>query len=187
MKVVHRFIPFVFAGMMAVSCGKKESTNTNEIAEEANEEKFSDQKEENDADFVAETVAANYAEITLAKLAAQKSDNTQIKEVAQLLEKEHSKMLEELQTFASLKAITVPSEEEDEAKRKIEDLTKEDDVKEFNREWCKAMVDQHEENIREFESRLEKTKDADLKILIDQKLPDLRAHLDKVKACEQSI
>jgi putative membrane protein len=187
MKVVHRIIPFVFAGLVAVSCSKKESTDTNEIAEEANEEKFDDQKEENDADFVAETVAANYAEISLAKLAAQKSDNTQIKEVAQLLEKEHGKLLEEFQTFASLKAITVPSEEEDKAKRKIEDLTNEEDVKEFNREWCKAMVDRHEKNIREFESRLEKTQDADLKILIDQKLPDLRTHLDKIKACEQSI
>ena len=187
MRLVHKFIPFLFAGFVVISCGKKENTNTNEIAEESNEEKFDERKEEKDADFVAETVAANYAEISLAKLATQKSDNPQIKEIAQLLEKEHGKLLEDLQTFASLKAITVPSEEKDEAKRKIEDLTKEENVKDFNKEWCKTMVDQHEKNIKEFESRLEKTEDADLKILIDQKLPDLRAHLDKVKACEQSI
>jgi len=180
-------MPFVFAGIIAISCGKKESTDTNEIAKESNDEKFDDRKEEKDADFIAETVAANYAEINLAKLAAEKSDNSQIKETAQMLEKDHSKLLQDLQTFASLKAISVPNEEKEEAKKKIEDLTKEDDIKDFNKEWCKTMVDKHEQTIKNFESRLDKTQDADLKILIDQTLPQLRAHLDKVKACEQSM
>ncbi|HEY9009304.1 MAG TPA: DUF4142 domain-containing protein [Ohtaekwangia sp.] len=184
---VQRIVPLVFAGIMAVSCGKKETIDTNEIAKESNDKKFEDRKEEKDADFIAETVAANYAEISLAKLAAEKSDNSQIKETARMLEKDHSKLLQDLQTFASLKAITVPSEEKDDAKKKIEDLTKEDNVKDFNKEWCETMVDKHEKTIKNFESRLDKTQDADLKILIDQTLPQLRAHLDKVKACEQSM
>jgi len=178
----------VFAALVMVSCTPKEkSADSNEVAEEANEEKFDDKKDEKDAEFVAEVVASNYAEIELAKLASTRSDNAQVKEVAKMLEDDHSKLLTELQAFAGTKAITVPTEPEDDAKKKIEDLTKEEDIKDFNKEWCKEMADKHEKTIEKFEDRAEKTADADLKIWINQTLPHLRTHLDKVKACEESL
>ena len=49
------------------------------------------------------------------------------------------------------------------------------------------MADKHEKTIEKFEDRAEKTEDADLKIWITQTLPHLRTHLDKVKACEESL
>jgi putative membrane protein len=186
--IFRKFLMIVFAALVVASCTPKEkSADSNEVAEEANEEKFDDKKDEKDAEFVAEVVASNYAEIELAKLASTRSDNAQVKEVAKMLENDHSKLLTELQAFAGTKAITVPTEPEDDAKKKIEDLTKEEDIKDFNKEWCKEMADKHEKTIEKFEDRAEKTADADLKIWINQTLPHLRTHLDKVKACEESL
>jgi putative membrane protein len=186
--IFRKLLMIVFAALVMVSCTPKEkAADSNEVAEEANEEKFDDKKDEKDAEFVAEVVASNYAEIELAKLASTRSDNAQVKEVAKMLEDDHNKLLSELQAFAGTKAITVPTEPKDDAKKKIEDLTKEEDIKDFNKEWCKEMADKHEKTIEKFEDRAEKTADADLKIWINQTLPHLRTHLDKVKACEESL
>lgn len=178
----------VVAAITFSSCSTKSNeTDSNKVAEEANEDKFKSNESENDAKFVAETVAGNYAEIQLAQLAVQKSTSTMVKDVAGTLEKEHNKLLKELQAFADKKAISVPVEPQENAKKKIEDLTKETDTKDFNKDWCKEMVDKHENTIKEFENRFEKTQDTDLKNWISETLPHLRMHLDKVKACDESI
>jgi putative membrane protein len=186
--LIKKYLLICVAALMMVACSPKDkSADSNEAAEEANEEKFDDKKDEKDAEFVAETVASNFAEIELAQLAASKSNNAQVKEVASMLAQDHNKLLTELQAFAGTKAISVPTEAKDDAKKKIEDLQKEEDPKDFNEAWCKEMVDKHEKTIERFEDRAEKTEDADLKIWITQTLPHLRAHLDKVKVCEESI
>jgi putative membrane protein len=189
MKLIFKIAPFAMAGLLALSsCGKKEAPeNTNETAEEANEQKFEERKDEKDAEFVAETAAANYAEIALAKLGSEKSDNAQIKEVAAMLVTDHEKVLGEVQTFASAKAITLPTEATDEGQKKVEDLRKEEKISNFNKDWTKTLIDKHEKSISNFESRLEKTEDADLKIWIDQTLPHLRMHLEKLKTIEEGL
>lgn len=183
-----RYLIVAFAALAMAACTPKDKTaDSNEVAERANEEKFDDKKKEKDAEFVAEVVASNHAEIELARLASTRSDNPKVKELAKRLEEDHNKLLTELRAFAGTKAISVPSEPEDDAKRKIEDLSKEIDVKDFNKEWCKEMADKHEKTIEKFEERAEKTEDADLKIWITQTLPSLRTHLDNVKACEETL
>ena len=178
----------VVAAISFTSCStNSKETDSNKVAEEANKDKFNSAENENDAKFVAETVAGNYAEIQLAQLAIQKSTNTMVKEVAGSLEKEHSKLLKELQSLADKKAISVPVESQESARKKMEKLTEETDTKVFNKDWCKEMTDQHENAIKEFESRFEKTEDPDLKNWISETLPHLRMHLDQVKACDENI
>lgn len=187
MKWINKAGAIALMGLMAFSCGPKQNTDSNEAAEEANEDKFQSRDTEKDAQFVAEAVAANYAEIQLAQLAIQKSNDTEIKNVAQFLETEHNKVLAELKDVAGKRVISVPSSEDDAARRKIEDLTKEDDVKDFNKEWCKTMVDKHEKSIEKFETRMNETEDAELKAWLSGTLPHLRDHLDRIKACHERI
>lgn len=192
MKCLFKSIPFVLSLLIAVSCGngrteQNKAEDSNEAAEEANEEKFESGDSEKDADFVANEVAANYAEIQFAQLASQKSTDAEVKDVAKLLETEHSKSLKELQELASKKAISVPNEPEDGALRKLDNLREEKDIADFNKEWCKEMVDKHEKTIEKYEDKLEKTEDADLKAWINQTLPHLRTHLDRVKACHEKL
>src|SRR5215213_4680100 len=86
----------------AVGCGtdnrsEQKHEDSNEVAEEANEEKFDERDDRKDADFVAEQVAANYAEIEMAQIATQKATNPDVRTIAHELEAEHSKALKELQ------------------------------------------------------------------------------------------
>lgn len=187
MKWINKAGAIALMGLMAFSCGPKQNRDSHEAAEEANEDKFQTRDTEKDAQFVAEAVAANYAEIQLAQLAVQKSNDTEIKSVAKFLETEHNKVLAELKDVAGKRVISVPSSEDDAARRKIEDLTREDDVKDFNKEWCKTMVEKHEKSIENFETRMNETEDAELKAWLSSTLPHLRDHLDRIKACHERI
>lgn len=163
-----------------------DNEDSKEVAEEANDEKFDDSDTENDADFVANTVAANYGEIKFAGLATQKSSNPEVKKAAAMMVEDHTKSLNELKTLAQSKSITVPVEEDDEAKRKTQRFSDEAG-KDFDKRWCKEMIDRHDESIRKFENRMEKTQDAELKAWISKTLPVLRNHRDHLNMVHEKI
>lgn len=189
MKKLLYIIPVVTV-MLFTSCEpKKDNPNQDSVdaAADANDEKFQTNKAEEDAEFIADAVAGNIAEIEIAQLGSQRSDNADIKSISKTLENEHNKLLKNLQDLAAKKTISVPAASEDSDVKKIEDLNKEEDIRDFNKEWCKTVVKHHEESIEMFEKRLENTADPDIKALINESLPNMRSHLEKLKACNDRI
>jgi putative membrane protein len=176
----------LFAFYSCNEARREQDQDSNEVAEEANDEKFEDNDMEKDADFVAEAVASNYAEIKMAKLAQQRSANAEVKQIAQMLESDHTKVLNELKTLAQQKAITVPVEEEDDAKRKYERLTDEE-ADDFDKKWLEQMEDSHEKSINKFERRADKGEDADIKAFAAKHLPHLKMHKEKIDACQDRV
>ena len=172
------------ASLVAVfsSCNetrREQDQDSNEVAEEANDEKFEDNDMEKDADFVAEAVASNLAEIQMAKLASQRSGSAEVKQLAQMLEADHTKVLAELKALAQQKAITIPVEPKDEAKRKLDNL-RDEDAKDFDKKWLETMEDAHDKSINKFEKRADKGEDADIKSFASKTLPHLRMHKEKI-------
>lgn len=161
------------------ACGTKKEDSA-EIAEEQNDQKFEDRDLEKDADFVVNTVSSSLAEIKLAQLAKEKATDTKVKEVADVLEKDHTRVLNELTAYANKHGISVPLEETTEAQKDYEKLA-ENDGGEFDDKWCDALEDKHEKSINNFEERLDKTEDPELKDWITATLPGLRTHLEMLK------
>lgn len=174
-KVLYGLV-LVFA---LTACGTKKDDSA-EIAEEQNEEKFEDRDLEKDADFVVNTVASNYAEINLAKLAKEKATDAKVKEMADMLEKDHTRILNELKAYANKHGISVPLEETTEAEKDYNKLA-ENNGGEFDDKWCETLEDKHEKSINNFEARLDKTEDPELKDWITATLPGLRTHLEMLK------
>ena len=182
------------AGALACNEGKRgndsdaayDNDDSKEQAEEANDEKFDDNNKEEDAEFVSNTVAANYGEIKFAKLAVDKSSNPEVKKIANMLVMDHTKTLGELKTLAQNKAISIPVEEDDSMRKKTENFSDEAG-KDFDKKWCKEMVDAHEDLINKFEKRADDTKDADLKSWINKTLPALKSHLQQLQACHDKL
>ena len=168
----------VFILVMA-ACGTKKDDSA-EIAEEQNDEKFEDRDLEKDADFVVNTVASNYAEIKLAQLAKGKATDAKIKKMADMLEKDHTRIVDELTAYANKHGISVPLEETTEAAKDYDQLA-EKTGGEFDEKWCETLEDKHEKSINNFEARLDKTEDPELKDWITATLPGLRTHLEMLK------
>ncbi len=172
-----------------ISCGPKSQDSTAEesveVAKEANDSTFTDRTEEKDADFIVNAVASNYAEIKIAQLANNKSADKKVKEMANKLEADHTKILNELKAYADKNGIAVPLQEAETDTKDMNDLANESSEK-FDKEWCKAMEDRHEKSINKFEARLDKTEDAELKSWISATLPGLKDHLGMLKNHDQS-
>lgn len=178
--------------VLLISCNESRRGNDSnvnedrdEAAAESNTDKFAGDKRK-DAAFVFEVVESNYGEIKLAELASQKSRNTEIKNIAKMLLTDHTASLNDLKTVAQAKAISVPVEETDAARRTLEDMAGESD-KDFDLSWCKKMLDLHDTSIDKFEDRLEETEDAQLKDYVDKTLPVLRKHQEELQACKEKL
>lgn len=161
------------------------SENTNETAKEVNDETFEDKDQEKDADFIVEAVAANYAEIHLAQQALGRSQNSDVKQMASMLETDHTKVLNELKGYASKNGIVLPVEETEKAKKTEEKLS-EKDAEDFDDKWCSELIDAHQNTIDKFENRLDKTEDPELKAWINNTLPSLKTHLQMLKDHEDT-
>jgi hypothetical protein len=61
------------------------------------------------------------------------------------------------------------------------------DAKDFDKKWCKQVQNNHEHSIREFEARIEKTEDVELKNWITNTLPALKTHLQMLEKHADSM
>lgn len=160
--------------------------DSKDAAEEKNEEKFETKSSEKEAQFIVDIAAVNYAEIRMAQLASQKSGNGEIKALADQLEREHTALLNDVKAYAAKNAISIPTEESQEARDDIKDLEDEKPA-DFDKKWCNEQMDYHKIAIDKFEKASNDLADADLKNWANTTLPKLRQHHDKLMACHEKL
>lgn len=162
--------------IMMTACGPgAKNDDSADVANKVNDQNFDNRDQEKDADFVVNTIAANYAEIKLAQLAMDRTSNTKIKDIAKTIETDHSKVIDELKAFANKNGIAVPTDQTDAAAMDLNKMAKED-AEDFDNKWSSELKDKHDEAIRKFESYMDKTEDVELKNWISSTLPTLRSH-----------
>lgn len=144
--------------------------------------KFSD----DDAEFVKEAAAAGMAEVELGKMAAVRASSTQVKEFGQRMQKDHTKANEELKKLAGNKGVQLPTDVDRKHKSASERLAKLTG-NEFDREYMRAMVDDHKETVEKFQRQAEKGKDPDLKKFASEQLPILKKHLELAQTTEKQV
>lgn len=188
----HIWKTFSVALLVAVigftACNDEEDTagTTKAEAENKNDSAIDTKAAERNAEFVVDVVASNIGEVKLAQLAQQKSSNAEIKDVAKMLESDHSAVLTDLRSLANKKGITVPSEEAAAAKDKAKELS-EEKAAEFDKEWCETLMDNHKTSISKFENAAKDLTDPDLQSFVNAVLPKLRTHHDKLMECHKKL
>lgn len=157
---------------------KKEEGSAEEATQQ-NEANL-DRDEDKDAEFVVKTASGNLNIIELAQLALKKSTSQEVKSMAAILQKDRTKVKDELTTFAAKRGIATPTIETSGAMIDSYELA-ESEGRAFDEKWCKALVDKYERRIAQFERRADKTDDMVLKAWIVSTLPTLRSHLEMLK------
>ena len=142
--------------------------------------------EEKDADFIVKIVSGNLSEIALAQLAQRRSTSKDIKSIAEMLEKDHTKILGELTTFAAKRGIAVPTKEASGSEIDNNDLAVADAAV-FDKKWCNSLVARHQRFIRKFEIESAKTDDVELKSWIEATLYTSKEHLEMLKMYQEKI
>jgi putative membrane protein len=163
-----------------------------------------------DEKFVKDAAKGGMMEVHVGKLGVQKAQSDQVKQFAQRLIDDHTKANTELKSLATSKGVTLPEahegitstrddtdrtqvreksdaqgtdRKERGAMKKLEGLSGTD----FDREFVKMAVNDHEKDVKEFEKASKNCDDAELKSFASKTLPTLREHLSQAKSLQASV
>lgn len=139
-----------------------------------------------DTAFAMKAAQAGTAEVQLGQLAAQKAGHPDVKAFGQQMVDDHTKANDNLKSVAQRENMTLPSSlnGKDQAEyTKLQGLSGAD----FDREYVRDMVKDHEEDVKEFQREANNGKDPQIKSFASQTLPILQEHLSKIKSIEASL
>src|SRR4051812_35662233 len=91
------------------ACNNHDSNDAKDVAEEHNDAKF-DKTKEKDAQFMVDASDNAMEQIRLCDLASSQAEAYDIKELANMLKEDQSKYLKEIDSIASKKMITLPTD-----------------------------------------------------------------------------
>ena len=137
-----------------------------------------------DATFALKAAQGGVAEVKLGQLAVEKASSPEVKSFAQKMIDDHSKANEKLKTAAGKSRMTLPAtmNAKDQALyNKLSGLS----GAAFDHAYMKAMVKDHENDIKEFQSESNKGANPDMKRFASDTLPTLQEHLELAKSTEQ--
>lgn len=166
------------------SCMNNKSEDTKEVAEEKNEQKFDNNKNEKDAQFLVDAAEINHEEISLGQLAQQKGGSSHVKELGKMMENEHTKSLADLTALAQTKNISLPTSQTENGKDAYKKLN-EKSGNDFGKEYSGLMVNEHKDAIALFEKASTECTDPDIRAWAAAMLPALRTHLDQSLICQK--
>lgn len=141
---------------------------------------------DDDNKFVLKAASGGMMEVELGRLAQQKASSAQVKEFGSMMVTDHTKANDELKSLAQAKGITLPATMKDEHQKHVKDLSEKTGV-EFDKAYMKMMVDDHKEDIDDFEDCSKDSKDADLKAFATKTLPVLQKHLASAKTTHDAL
>jgi putative membrane protein len=139
-----------------------------------------------DHEFFMKAAEGGIAEVELGQLALKQASSEDVKQFAQLMVDEHSKANEELKGLAASKSIPLPADAGKKNKETLDKLAKLSGA-EFDREFMKVMVKDHNMAVALFEKQAKNGKDGEAKAWAEKTLPALREHQSKAREVADKI
>ena len=130
----------------------------------------------NDAQFLRKAAEGGMAEVQMGQLAQEKASNKDVKDFGKHMVDDHSKANDELKSLASQKNVTVPDSLSAKDKATYDRLSKLSGDQ-FDREYMRVMVKDHETDVAEFRRESKTAKDPDVRSFASKTLPTLEEHL----------
>lgn len=157
----------------SIETGEKLNDGMEETAA-AGEERITDAK------FFERAASANMAEVELGRLAAERGTTPEVKAFAAMMQRDHSKKVEELTALATTKGVALPSELSPlhlDLKQKLAALS----GAEFDEAYADAMVDAHVSMSDLLEKTAAQTEDADIRAFATETRKGVLAHLEHAR------
>ncbi len=140
----------------------------------------------NSSSFTTKAAQGGMSEVQLGNLALAKAQSADVKQFAQQMVTDHTKANNDLKEVAAKKSVALPTDINNEQKELMEKLSKLSGA-EFDKEYVKAMVEDHEKDVKEFKAQSESGTDSDVKAFAAKTLPTLQSHLDMIKGIKDRM
>jgi len=139
-----------------------------------------------DVDFVKEATMGGMLEVELGKVAQQNAANEEVRRFGKRMAEDHGKANKELVALAQTKGITVSKDLDSKCKEICDKLTRLKGV-EFDKEYMRHMLEDHEKDVAEFQRASKNLQDPDLKAWVLKTLPTLNEHLQLAKRVHAQV
>jgi len=139
-----------------------------------------------DKEFISKAGMGGLAEVQMGNLALAKASSADVKAFGQRMVTDHSKANEELQQLATAKGVALPTELDAGHKATMNHLSSLSGA-EFDKAYMKDMVEDHVEDVGEFDKASTSAQDSDLKSWAGKTLPILKEHLQLAKTVARKV
>lgn len=139
-----------------------------------------------DKDFIMEAACGGMAEVALGELAQQKGQSDAVKQFGKHMVDDHSKANNELKELAGRKGVVVPAALKPKYQKVVDSLAKLSGA-EFDKQYMREMVKEHENDVAAFQKEADKGKDSELTSWVRQTLPTLQDHLKMARDAEARV
>ena len=157
-----------FKGLLAVACavglmaGCNSSSRTSNTIATGNEAGTTGTagagvSSTSDNNFVNHMLSDGMAEVDLARLAKDRAASPEVKQFAQMMIDDHTKAGDQLKQIASTNSIPVDAKVDDKHKDLMDKLMNVRGA-EFDKEYMSAMVDGHEDAVRDLRARVDENR-----------------------------
>jgi len=183
----HSVFALLVLALLSVGCtsnNKAATPDTN--AQPSSGAAASSSSPGSDQAFVTKAAQGNSAEVELGKIVATKSKDPSVKQFAQMMVKDHTKALNELQELAQTKNLNFNDELPDDAKE-LQTKLSSDSGKQLDKDYMDNMVEDHQKDVQEFTDQSQNAKDPDLKQWAGKTLPTLQKHLEKAQQIDAKL
>jgi putative membrane protein len=128
-------------------------------------------------EFIKSVAESSLLEVQLGQLAQQKATSDEVRELGMTLIEHHANANQELKQIAEQLQVEVPEELDSEDQMKLNDFQTTDNL-DFNDQFLSTIIEQHKQDIANFERARQTIEDENLANWIDNTLPLLRNHLE---------
>ena len=139
-----------------------------------------------DRRFMEKAATDGMAEVQIAEMAQQRAANPKVREFANRIVQDHGAANAELMRLATAKGMAVPADAGRENKREADRLAKLNGA-DFDRAYIKHMVEEHQEDLRDFERASKAARDSEVKAFATRTLPTLQSHLQLARSTEEAL
>jgi putative membrane protein len=135
-----------------------------------------------DRDFMEKAAKAGMEEVEISRVAAARTSNPNVKELAQMIVADHEGANEELATLAAAKNVSLPAKDaafaEKWSKHKASD---------FDRDYLDKMVNAHEDAVKLFDRQARNGDDPEAVAFARKHLPALQHHLQQALDLKKAL
>lgn len=138
-----------------------------------------------DSSFLKSAAEGGMSEVELGQLAQQKASNPAVKNFGAMMIKDHTAANEKLKALAASKDVSLPSSPsmmQKATKTRLNMLSGDS----FDKAYVKDMIDDHKDDIKEFQKEVSEGKDPQARAFASATLPTLQMHLEKVESIAAS-
>ena len=137
-----------------------------------------------DQTFVNDVALGGLAEVKLGELATKNGASQEVKDFGAQMVTDHGKANSDLAALAGKKGWKIPTELDSSHQKDVDKFSKLSGA-DFDKDYVKDMVEDHEKDVKDVKDAIPKLKDADLKTWAQGALEVMEGHLKKIQAIKK--